>query len=127
MRHKSIFEPLIKSIKALIIAALIFLIIITGFGLMVRFTPLPERFAMYYAMAAMCIACLFLGIYAGGLLKRRGLLYGMLYSAVFLAILLLVIVSRAGVNEGFVFLQPKYLACLLFGGLGGIAGVNMRS
>lgn len=127
MRQKNLFETLVKSIKALVIAAFIFFIIITGVGLLICFTPLPERFVVYYAMAAMCFACLFLGIYAGNLLKKRGLLYGVLYSAVFLIILLFIIVSKSGTNEGFALLQLRYLTCLLFGGIGGIAGVNLRS
>lgn len=127
MRQKDMAGACIKSCKAVFLAALIFLVLMAGFGLLVRFTPLPERFIMHYTLAALCVSCLFLGVYAGNLLKSRGFLFGALYSAAFLLLLLLAIAAGAGEHEGAGFFQLRYLSCLLFGSLGGAVGVNLRT
>lgn len=127
MRQNSAGGKGIKSIKAFIYAIIIFTVFIVVTGLLIRFTPLPERWSSYYVLAGLCLACLFLGMYAGNMMNRRGIIFGLLFAAVFTLIvsILGVLITGTFSEEG--IFQLRYLICIIFGGIGGAIGVNLRS
>ena len=127
MRQKAAGGKGTNTVRALIYALILFAILIGVIGALIRFSPLPERWMLYYVLGSLCIACLFLGLIAGNLMKRRGILFGALYAIIFLLIILLISVFITGTNTENGIFQIRYLLCLLFGGIGGMVGVNLRN
>lgn len=127
MKQRSLIGIGIKSLKAFILAGCLFLILSAVFGALIRFSPLPERHIMYYGLLSLCVSCLFLGVYAGNLLKNRGFLFGAVYSAIFVFLITLLISAFSETEPGNGFFQLRYLACLLSGSIGGAFGVNQSS
>lgn len=127
MRQNSLGGKGVKTVKAFLYASIIFAVLVAGIGLLIRFSPLPERWAMFYLLTALCIACLFLGLYAGNMMKKGGILYGALFAVAFtLLILVLSVLITGTFSEDGIF-QIRYLLCIIFGSIGGMVGVNLRT
>jgi putative membrane protein (TIGR04086 family) len=78
-------------------------------------------------IGVLCASCLFLGVYSGNHIKKKGFVYGALYSVIFLLILsaFYMLAFSKGIEMGAGLI--KYLIPILFGSVGGMIGVNMRS
>jgi putative membrane protein (TIGR04086 family) len=117
----------VRSGKAIIMSLVFLLILFVLIGLLIRFTPLPERWVSLYVLSAVCIASLFIGILAGNVMQRRGILFGALFTVAFLLIILVLAVLMTGTFSEEGILQLRYLPCIAFGSIGGMIGVNLRS
>lgn len=126
MNQSSVGGKGIRMIKTFLYAFIIFLITVAIFGLLIRFTPSPERWSAYYMLISLSIACFFIGLYAGNMFKKRGVFLGMLFAALFLMLAIIAGVLITGEYSEAGLLQARYLICLICGGLGGIIGVNLR-
>ncbi|MBR0596662.1 TIGR04086 family membrane protein [Sinanaerobacter chloroacetimidivorans] len=119
-------ERTIKNIKGFVFALISFFLLTLVASVLVKFTPIPETWSIYYVMFALCLSCMFLGIYSGSFIKKKGFLYGALYSVIFIliisAIYMMAFSSEIKIGLGLL----KYILCLLFGSIGGMIGVNMR-
>jgi putative membrane protein (TIGR04086 family) len=93
----------------------------------IRLTPVPEGWAGYYMIGILSLSCLFLGVYIGNHIKKKGFLYGAVYFCYFSVILIAVymLAFTTGIEAGAGLL--KYLVPILFGSVGGMIGVNLRS
>jgi len=93
----------------------------------IRLTPAPEGWAVYYMIGILSLSCLFLGVYIGNHIKKRGFLYGAVYSAIFLLILiaLYMLAFTTEIEAGISLL--RFLVPILFGSVGGMIGVNLRA
>ncbi|WP_130863680.1 TIGR04086 family membrane protein [Bacilliculturomica massiliensis] len=127
MGKKSQLEILRKSARAYGISALFFLIVVGIMGLLLCFGPLPEKGMPYYVLGALTASCFLLGLMAGAALKKRGLIYGAGYAAVFVLAVILILFAVLGAQNPIALLNIRYLLCLVFGGIGGILGVNQKN
>lgn len=120
-------ETVWKNLKGFLYALITFIVLTLLISVIVSFTPVPEGWALYYMVGVLCFSCLFLGIYFGNHFKKKGILYGALYSVIFLLILsaFYMLAFSTGIEPGFGLL--KYLVPILFGSLGGMVGVNLRN
>ena len=119
-------EKVIKNVKGFVYSIVLFFVLTLLASLLIKMTPIPEAWSTYYLLIALSITCIFLGIYAGCFMKKRGFLYGALYSIVLILIIIIfnLIVFNTGIQNGIGLL--RYLICVLFGSVGGMIGVNMR-
>lgn len=127
MGKKSQMELLKKSARAYGICAVFFLIVIGVIGLLLCYGPLPEKGMMNYVLFAMTVSCFLMGLMAGSIAKKRGLFYGAAYAAVFLLAVLLAAFAASGCQDPIGLLNVRWLIALLFGGIGGILGVNLKN
>lgn len=117
----------LKNLKGFFYAFILFFLLTLLISTAVKFTPAPEGWSLYYMIGVLSITCLFLGIYIGSCMKRKGLAFGALYSVIFLLILsaFYMLAFSTGIEMGFGLF--KYLIPVLFGSVGGMIGVNLRS
>lgn len=119
-------EKAIKNLKGFFFALVLFLVLTMAAAALMKFTSCPESWSLIYMMVALCVSCLFLGIYSGGLVRRKGFLYGALYSIIFLGVILVIYLLffpfEPTLSPGIL----KFLLCLLCGSIGGMIGVNLR-
>lgn len=116
-----------RSAKAYGAAAALYLALIGITGLLLCYGPLPEKWIGAYMLSAEAAACLFLGLLAGSIVKKRGLLYGAGYAAVFSLLLLIAVFAVSGGQNPIVILRARRLLPVLCGGIGGIFGVNAKN
>ncbi len=120
-------ETVWKNLKGFLYAFILFILMTLLISVIVKLTPAPEGWSLYYMVGVLCISCLFLGVYFGNHIKKKGILYGALYSIIFLLILssFYMLAFSTGMEPGFGLL--KYLIPILFGSFGGMVGVNLRN
>lgn len=120
-------ETVWKNLKGFLYALILFILLTLLISVLVKFTPAPEGWALYYMIGVLCISCLFLGLYEGNHYKKKGFIYGALFSIIFLLILsaFYMLAFNTGIEMGMGLL--KYLIPVLFGSVGGMIGVNLRS
>lgn len=120
-------EMVRKNLKGLLYAFILFILLTLLVSVVIKLTPAPEGWAVYYMVGALSLSCLFLGIYAGNHIKKKGFLYGALYSAIFLLILtaIYMLAFSTGFEAGPGLL--KYVIPILFGSVGGMIGVNLKA
>lgn len=119
-------DRIVKNLKGYLYALVLFFALTWVVSLLIRFTPIPETWSIYYLIFLLCISCLFLGVYSGCHMKRRGFIYGALYSVIFLILIfaIFMLAFSSEIQSGFGLL--KYLICIFFGSVGGMIGVNMK-
>ncbi len=117
----------LKNLKGFLFAFILFILLTLLISVVVKLTPAPEGWALYYMVGILSITCLFLGIFIGNDMKKRGFVYGALYSVIFLLILsaFYMLAFSTGIDAGAGLI--KYLIPVLFGSVGGMIGVNLRS
>ncbi len=127
MSKQSVSSKGVQTGKAFIMSFVCLIILLALIGLLIRFTSLPERWASLYVLAALCISCFFAGILTGSVMQKKGVLLGALFAAIFLLIVLILSVLVTGAVSEAGFFQLRYLPCILFGSIGGMIGVNLRT
>jgi putative membrane protein (TIGR04086 family) len=125
MGQKLSQRKVIKMIKAFLYTFIIFMVLLVGIGLLIRFTPLPEYWIKYYVLGALCIACLFLGLSAGNLIKRKGIIFGALVAIAFTILILATSTIITGFQSKEGIFQVRYILCYISGSIGGMIGVNL--
>lgn len=120
-------ETVFKNLKGFLYAFILFILLTLLLSLLVKFTPAPEGWSLYYMIGVLCITCLFLGVYIGNHFKKKGFIYGALNSIIFLLILsaFYMLAFSTGIEMGLGLV--RYLIPILFGSVGGMIGVNLRN
>ena len=120
-------EHVLKNLKGLLYAFILFILLTLIVSVLVRFSPAPEGWSIYYMVGALSFSCLFLGVYIGNHIKKRGFIYGAIYSVIFLLILsaFYMLAFSTGIGAGLGLL--KYLIPILCGSVGGMIGVNLKA
>lgn len=120
-------EMVRKNLKGLLYAFILFILLTLLMSAVIKLTPAPEGWAVYYMIGILSLSCLFLGVYIGNHIKKKGFFYGAVYSAIFLLILIAfyMLAFTTGIEAGTGLL--KYLVPILFGSVGGMIGVNLRA
>jgi len=117
---------LCKLVKGYLLAFIIFLILTTVITVFIKFTSVPESFSVYYLIAAMCIATLFLGVFSGKLIRKKGLLSAIGLSAVFVFLIVFGINCTYFQDLTLNSFRAQYGIPVVIGGIGGIIGVNVK-
>lgn len=120
-------ETILKKLKGFLYSFILFILLTLLMGVIMKLTIAPEGWSIYYMIAILSICCFFLGIYIGNHVKKRGIIYGTLYSIIFILILSVIytLFFSAGIAFGAGLL--KFLIPVLFGSVGGMIGVNLQS
>ncbi|WP_027399659.1 TIGR04086 family membrane protein [Anaerovorax odorimutans] len=120
-------EKALKNIKGLVYSLIFFVLLTLLFNLIVKFGSLPERWSNIYVLISLCLSCMFIGLYMGYYIKKKGFFYGMGYSVILLLVIvgMLTTVFNTTIELGLFHL--RYIICVLFGSIGGTIGVNLRS
>ena len=112
---------LLRAILLGTITYVLLLLILDGVFL---FTSLSEAYMGWAAAAALCVGCFFTGIKAGRGFGKRGLLWGLMAGALLIALTMTVMKLTGGIDDISEISGVKSGVCILFGGLGGMIGVN---
>lgn len=127
MEQSAVKNRLGNSIKAFLFTLTFFCVLVLFIGVLLRVTDLPERFTAIYMLVALSCSCLVLGLFAGYAMKKKGYLYGALFSAIFLLCVISGAMFLAGSSLRLEMAQLKYGLCILCGAAGGMVGVNIRT
>lgn len=127
MRKKTVSTMGSRTGKAFMLTLICLALLLALIGLMIRYTPLPERWTPFYVLGALCLACLLIGVLMGNVLKKKGMFFGALFAVAFLLLILAVSVLITGTYSEAGILQVRFIPCVLFGSVGGMIGVNLRT
>lgn len=124
---EDMMETVVKNLKGFLYAFILFALLTLLMSVVIKLTPAPEGWSLYYMIGVLCISCLFLGTYIGNHIKKKGFVYGALYSIIFLLVLsaFYMLAFSTGMDMGMGLI--KYLIPILFGSVGGMIGVNLRN
>ncbi len=117
----------VKNLKGLLYAFILFVLLTLLVSVIVKLTPAPEGWALYYMVGVLSVSCLFLGVYIGNYIKRKGFVYGALYSVIFLLILLAFYMLAFSTELDMGMGMLKFLIPVLTGSVGGMIGVNLKN
>lgn len=120
-------EKSLKVIKGFIFALMVFLISSAVFALLLKFTGLPEKFALIYILASFSLATLVFGIFIGNLTMKGGLLYGGASAIVFIFMIYYAITTLCMLPLEIGLDDLRFLIPVAFGCLGGMVGVNLKN
>ena len=120
-------ETMWMNLKGFLYGFLLFTLLTLLVSVGVKLTPAPEGWSLYYMIGVLSLCCLFIGTYFGKHMKRKGILFGGLYSMIFLLILSAFYMLAFSTNLEFGFDLMKYLVPILVGSVGGMIGVNMQN
>ncbi len=115
-----------KLAKGYVIAFIIFLVLTIVITSIIKVTSIPETFSIYYLIGAMCISTLFLGIFSGKLIGKKGLISALCTSAVFVFLIIFAITCTYFRELSLNSFNILYLLPVIIGGIGGIIGVNAK-
>lgn len=117
-------EILRKSLKSFGCAAILFLLLTFLLAVIIRYTAFPEKWSHAGMIAVLSVTSLFLGILEGKITAKRGILTGIISSAIFMFIVLAA--AGCAFNETFDTdsLSILYIIPMLTGMIGAIAGTN---
>ncbi len=127
MSKKSVGSMGSRTGKSFILALICLIMLLALIGALIRFTPLPERWASLYVLGALCVACLFIGVLMGNVIKKKGMLFGALFTVAFLLLILVISVLITGTYSEAGLMQVRFIPCIVFGSIGGMIGVNLRT
>lgn len=127
MIDRGCFKHQISSLlKSVVLGILSFIIITFILSLVVWITPAPEKWMNYYSLIALSLTCLLVGISAGYYNKKKGLFFGLIYSTIILMLIIIIFMLLNGNEPVSITLKINYLLCIIFGGIGGMIGVNTK-
>lgn len=115
-----------KLLKGYIIAFIIFFCFTIISTLLVKFTTVPEKYLFYYLIVSLTISTLFLGIFSGKLIGKRGLLSSLGLSALFVFLIIFAITCTYFKELSIHTFDILYILPIIIGGIGGIIGVNVK-
>lgn len=113
--------------KVFLVSLVVFTILLVIIGLLLRFTPLPESYSHLYVLLALWIVSFVIGLLAGSVTGKRGMLFGGLSAVAFLLIIIILTVLITGQYAEAGVMRFKFLPCLILGCIGGMIGVNIRT
>jgi putative membrane protein (TIGR04086 family) len=124
---EDMMETVLKNLKGFFFAFILFIVLTLIVSATVKFTPAPEGWSLYYMIGVLCFTCLFLGLYTGNFIKKKGFVYGAIYSIIYLLALsaFYMLAFSSGIETGPAL--AKYLIPILFGSVGGMIGVNLKN
>ena len=116
-----------KSVKGLLFALILFLILSVGGAVLMRFTPFPELWGKGYLIFTLALVCFITSCFTGSFVQKTGIFCGLFTSVIIIVLIfLLTSVLLTGKIDFSQLLQIIYLIPICFGMLGGILGVNLK-
>lgn len=120
-------EKLRKSLKAYVIALVLFVALTFALAALVNFTGFRETWTFGSLLVIMSISSLILGMMEGRIFQKRGLLAGGAAAVFFLAIILVSVQGLFAEEFSLGKTGLLYLIPVAAGSLGGICGVNHKT
>jgi putative membrane protein (TIGR04086 family) len=111
------------NIMILITGAIISLIILLGLNLILNFNEFSDSKIDLFTFIASILIFFFLGLLAGNIKQKSGLVNGVLFSTVFVVIFIVISIFTKTLDFSHIV---RYIIMILTGGLGGIIGVNFK-
>lgn len=127
LEKEDMMGTVLKNLKGLLYAFILFILLTLLISVIVKLTPAPEGWALYYMVVVLSVSCLFLGVYIGNYIKKKGFVYGALYSVIFLLILLAFYMLAFSTEVDMGIGMLKFLIPVLAGSIGGMIGVNLKN
>ena len=118
---------LVKWMVVLIASAAAFFVLSLAGGLVIKFTPMPEKWGFALIVFFMSLVCFTAGIYAGYLSGKAGILTGTATATAAMLIIYLAACQMfsAGINLTGLLKLP-YVIPVISGTVGGIIGSNIK-
>lgn len=116
----------LKNLKGFLYAFILLILLTFIMSVLIKLTPLPEAWSLYYMLFCLSIACLFLSLYSLYHIQKRGFLNGALLSVAFLLMILVIYMLAFSTSIEFNAGLLKYIICVFFGSIGGMIGVNIK-
>lgn len=113
-----------KSLKAYLIAVVLFLMLTFVLALIIKYTVFSESWAHIGLIVILAATTLFLGMIEGRLVGKRGLITGLVSSAVFVLIILISVGSVFAGNFSLESFDILYVIPLISGIVGAVIGTN---
>ncbi len=113
-------------IKSLIAGLVVCLLCMLLFSIIMRYTPISEKWIQYYSLGIVAFACFFSGVTAGYYKRRMGLLNGMIHSVILMLVLYILYFFAVENISIMSMIHYKHLISLVCGGVGGMFGVNAK-
>ncbi len=120
-------EKLRKSLKAYVIALVLFVALTFALAALVNFTGFRETWTFGSLLVIMSISSLVLGMMEGRIFQKRGLMAGGAAAVFFLAIILVSVQGLFAEEFSLGKTGWLYLIPVAAGSLGGICGVNHKT
>ncbi|MDO4545550.1 MAG: TIGR04086 family membrane protein [Bacillota bacterium] len=117
-------EILRKTLKAYILAILLFIVLTLVLAAVINFTGFKEEWAFAGLVAILSVVTLLLGFLEGRIMERKGLLAGLGAAIVFLLLVLFAVGSVFSRSFGVESFSVFYLIPLASGMVGGVLGTN---
>ncbi|MDO4546435.1 MAG: TIGR04086 family membrane protein [Bacillota bacterium] len=117
-------EILRKTLKAYILAILLFILLTLLLAAIINFTGFKEEWAFAGLMVILSVVTLLLGFLEGRIMERKGLLAGLGAAVIFLLLILFAVGSIFSRSFGVESFSVFYLIPLVTGMVGGIFGTN---
>jgi hypothetical protein len=116
----------LKNLKGFLFAFILLILLTFIMSALIKLTPIPETWSLYYMLFCLSISCMFLSMYNSYHVGKRGALNGALFSVIFLLVVFVIYMMffSTGIEMDLGLL--KYLICVIFGSFGGMIGVNLR-
>lgn len=113
-------------IKSLIAGLAVCLILMFILSLIMRFTPITEKWIQHYSLGIVAFACMFTGITAGYYKQKMGMLNGLIHSIVLILVLFVIYFFAVESMSLKDMVHIRHLFCLACGAVGGMIGVNAK-
>lgn len=113
-------------IKSLIAGLAVCLILMFLLSLVMRFTPMTEKWIKYYSIGIVAFSCMCTGMTAGYYKRKMGLLNGLLHSIVLILVIFMIYYFAVENIQFREMIHMSHLFCLGCGALGGMIGVNAK-
>lgn len=119
-------RKMLRIAKGSFLALGIFLFLILILAVLLRSTSVPQQFALPFGMASCAAATFFFGGIVGSTFEKRGLLLGFVSAAAFVILLFFLAAAAVSADPVSLSRNPWLVIPVIFGGAGGIAGVNRK-
>ncbi|MEG2323270.1 MAG: TIGR04086 family membrane protein [Anaerovoracaceae bacterium] len=119
-------DKFIRIVKGYGMSMVLFGMLTLVMGAILKFTPLQESGSKIYLLLAFCFTCFFVGLYMSSFFQRAGLLVGLIFSAGFIILALIIVASCFQTTIGLSSFSFTYFIPVAAGGIGGIIGANLK-
>ena len=119
-------QKMFRIVKGYILSLGVFLFLTFVLAVILRNTGMPLQFAMPFGILVCTAAAFLFGMVFGSTFEKRGLFFGFFSAVLFMG--LLTVLAAAAVQAEAVSLprNPWFVIPVIVGGVGGIAGVNLK-
>ncbi len=120
-------EKLLKIIKGYVISGFLFLVFMLILAIAMRSTNLSMAHSEMYSMILLTVSALIFGLSIGITFQKRGLLTGIGFGILYVGIFVFLVTMLFHMSFAAGILNAAYLLPVLFSGIGGMIGTNLKN